>query len=368
MMHTRICHLTSVHPRHDTRIFIKEIPSLMKAGFSVCAVVADGKGNDSSKGFQIFDIGVPKNRLHRIFWNSQKVFKKALEINAEIYHFHDPELISVGVKLIKVGKKVIYDIHEDVPRDILTKYWIPTIILKRLIAYFYEMYENKSAKKFSYLFTATPFIKERFLKINKRCIDINNYPLLDELDSSSNIHRRGNKVCYIGGISEVRGIENIIDAIDKADIKLILAGEFESQPLRDNLIRKKGWINVDERGFVNRKEAALIMANSIAGFVLFHPVPNHFDALPNKIFEYMSARLPVIASNFPQWKEIIEESDCGICVNPLDSSAISKAIEFLKKNPEVAEKMGKNGRDAVLKKYNWGSEEKKLIDYYRKLL
>ena len=110
------------------------------------------------------------------------------------------------------------------------------------------------------------------------------------------------------------------------------------------------------------------MARSIAGMILFHPEPNHVDAQPNKMFEYMSAGMPVIASNFPLWREIMEGSECGICVDPLNSEEIAKAIQFIIKHPAKAEQMGKNGRRALVDRYNWEMEEKKLLGFYKKVL
>ena len=86
------------------------------------------------------------------------------------------------------------------------------------------------------------------------------------------------------------------------------------------------------------------------------------------MFEYMSAGLPVIASNFPKWKNIIDETNCGICVNPLDPNEIAKAIEFFLTNPEKAKEMGQNGRKLIEKKYNWSIEEKKLNAFYSSLV
>ena len=131
---------------------------------------------------------------------------------------------------------------------------------------------------------------------------------------------------------------------------------------------KKDWDIVNNYGYINRKETIQIMSKSKVGMVTFFPVPNHIDSQPNKMFEYMSAGIPVIGSYFPLWKEILEVNECGICVNPEDSDDISKAIKYLIENEDTAEQMGKNGREAVLEKYNWGIEEKKLINIYKLLI
>ena len=119
---------------------------------------------------------------------------------------------------------------------------------------------------------------------------------------------------------------------------------------------------------MGRNEVANVMSCSKAGIVIFHPLPNHIDAQPNKMFEYMSAGLPIISSNFVLWKEIVERNNCGICVNPLEPKEIAQSIEYIITHSNEAKEMGQNGKKAVLEKYNWGVEEKKLFEVYKGLM
>lgn len=294
------------------------------------------------------------------------VYRKALEIDADLYHFHDPELMPVGLILKKKGKKVIYDIHEDLPRALLSKRWINPFIRKPM-ACFFEIFENYASRKFDFLMTATPFITERFKKVNPNTVNINNYPLLGELQSSSfkNIIFKQKQVCYVGGLGLIRGIHQLLFAADSIEGKIRIAGPINPIEMEEQL---KTHSNIEYMGYLDRVEVKNLLGSSIAGIVTFLPEPNHINAQPNKMFEYMSAGIPVICSDFPLWRSIIEKHDCGICVDPENPEDIAKAINYLFANPQIAEQMGRNGRNAVETVFNWEQESEKLIEVYKKLI
>jgi glycosyltransferase involved in cell wall biosynthesis len=361
----KVCHITSVHKSNDVRIFHKECISLAENDFEVFLVVPNTESREQN-GVKIIGVEVKESsRIKRFLKTSKMIYKKALEINADVYHFHDPELIRFGIKLLKKGKKVIYDVHEDVPRQILEKYWIPSFF-RRLIASVFEKYENRAAKKMSYVITATPFIRDRFLKYNNNTNDIKNYPILQNYNKVEWSDKK-NLICYIGGIFKIRGIEEILKSLDNTQMGLSLAGLFSPPSLKKELENLKSWKKVIYHGFLGREEINNILSEAKIGIVTLHPTVNYIDALPVKLFEYMSAGIPVIASNFPLWKEIIEGNNCGICVNPLDVNEISEAINYLTENEDIAREMGLNGRKAVEEKYNWATEEKKLMIIYKKI-
>jgi len=359
-----ICHITTVHTRSDVRIFHKECNSLSKE-YKVHLIVADGKGDEVINDICIHDIGLRQSsRIKRAVIDSKKAFKKAINLDCNLYHIHDPELIKMGEKLKKNGKKVIYDTHEDLPRQIVGKPYINRF-LKPIIAFIIEQQEDTAARKFDYICSATPFIRDRFLKINPNTIDINNYPVLGELYSPD--VEKTNTFCYTGGITEERGIINIVSALENSDLKVVFAGPVDDEAYLSRMKDKAGWKNVSFLGFVNRKKVGEIMSSSIAGLVLFLPLPNHINAQPNKIFEYMSAGVPVIGSNFPLWKSIIEDNNCGLCVDPENPQEIAEAMDYLRNNPELANEMGENGKKTVVDIYNWANEEKKLFEVYKSI-
>ena len=365
----KIVHLTSVHPRYDIRIFQKECLSLSMAGYDVTLIVADGKGNEIKNKINIIDVAnaLAKSRLVRIFKFPGMVYEAALKLDGDVYHFHDPELIPVGLKLKRAGRKVIYDIHEDLPRQTLTKDYIPKLFRVPL-ATVLEYYEDRSVKKFNAAVTATPFINQRFLKLNHKSVNINNFPITSELVLSNSADEKENAVCYVGGISRLRGVKQLIEATALANVKLYLAGSFSESDFEQEVKQLPAWKNVIECGQLNRKEVAAVMAKCICGVVTFLPAPNHCNAQPNKMFEYMSASLPVLCSDFPLWREIIKDNGCGVCVDPALPAAIAEGIKRIAGDAIAMVGMGRNGQAAVKEKYNWEAESVKLIDLYNNLV
>ena len=366
MICNKICILTSVHPLFDTRIFHKEAKSLLKAGYNVSLIARHVKA-ETVEGIRIIPLLKPKNRLERMTKIVWSVYQKALDLDADIYHFHDPELIPVGLLLKLHGKRVIYDVHEDVPRQNLSKPYIH-VAFRKPISMMIGALEAFSARRFDGVVTATPFINRRFARLGANAVNVNNYPLASELYAAENRWKNKEKaVCYVGGIARIRGAFEMVEAIGKAGYKLILAGDFEPG-LESQLKQMPGWRKVDALGFVDREGVRTAAARSMGGLVVLHPTINYIDALPVKMFEYMSAGIPVIASNFPLWSEVIEGAECGICVDPLNPEEIAGAIKWIIEHPAEARLMGKNGRRAVEERYNWQNEERKLFDLYQELI
>lgn len=366
----RVAHLTTVHKRNDIRIFKKECSSLSRHGWEVSLIVADGKGNETESGVRIYDVGKSHGRLSRMATAPIRVLRRALALDAAVYHFHDPELIPAALILRWKGKQVIYDVHEDVPRQILSKHWIqPT--LRASVAKAFEWLEDFSARRFSAIVTATPHIADRFSLLNPHCLAINNFPLQEEIDLGINyrppMRDRKANICYVGGITRMRGAVQMVQAMDHVDATLILAGPMESKGLEDQLRGMSGWAKVDYRGEVDRAGVRAIFNESRLGLLPFLPVPNHTSAQPNKMFEYMSAGIPFVASDFPLWRSILADADVALLANPEDPHSLASAVNQLLTNPARCQQMGQNGLDLVTTSYSWASEEKKLFHLYGQL-
>ena len=166
MKKNKVCHITSAHPDGDVRIFHKECVSLAAEGYDVSLVIPNTESRIESGVNIVSFVYKPSSRLSRFTKSVNLAYKKALELDADIYHLHDPELLRIAAKLKNKGKKVIYDAHEDLPRQILSKKYLKPIV-RKLISSRIEKYENKVVKKLDAIVTATPYIRDRFLKVNK---------------------------------------------------------------------------------------------------------------------------------------------------------------------------------------------------------
>ena len=183
---------------------------------------------------------------------------------------------------------------------------------------------------------------------------------------------RENRLTYIGVISEGRGLTKILKTLDELpselSIRLSLAGYFSPDDYHDELTKMNGWNIVDYVGLANRDEVARLLSVARIGLLLLHPLPNHLESQPVKLFEYMAAGLPVIASDFPLWRKIIGSEECGLLVDPLNVDELVNAVVWLLEHPSEAKEMGERGKQAIIDKYSWDRESEKLISLYARIL
>jgi glycosyltransferase involved in cell wall biosynthesis len=365
----RVVHLTTVHPRDDIRIFRKECVSLAQAGYEVVQVVADGLGDATVQAVRIVDVGPrPAQRLARMRDLPARAFTAVQALRPALLHFHDPELLPLAAKLARSGLPVVYDAHEDVPRQILTKQWIAKP-LRGPISRAFEVYENHQVKKLAAVVAATPHIAQRFAAVARRSVNVSNFPFLDELSPPAALVPREQAVCYVGGIMRTRGALTMLQALALLPgVRLLLAGRFEDAALEVELRAHPAWAQVDYLGQIGRDEVRAVLARASAGLVTLLPMPSYVDSLPIKMFEYMSAELPVVASDFPLWRGIVQARGCGLCVDPNDAQAIAQAIRSLLAEPARIRAMGQAGRAAVLTHYNWPQAQAQLLKLYAELL
>jgi glycosyltransferase involved in cell wall biosynthesis len=283
-------------------------------------------------------------------------------------HLHDPELLPLGATLAREGLPVVYDAHEDVPRQILTKQWI-LAALRPGIARAFEVYENRQVRQLAAVSAATPHIAERFAQVARLAVNVGNYPFEDELAPAAGARPRERMVCYVGGLMRTRGLLQMVRAVALVPgLRLVLCGRFEDAALEAAVRAEPGWGRVQWLGQVGREPVREVMARASAGLVTLLPMPSYLDALPIKMFEYMSAGLPVVASDFPLWRGIVQRHRCGVVVDPADPAAIAAAIGSILDDPARAQAMGEAGRAAVLTAYRWPVAERELLALYDRLI
>lgn len=367
----KVCHMTSAHAPGDTRIFHKECTSLAKAGYEVYLVQRGESGEEN--GVHIVGVGQPiGGRLSRMTTFANKVYEAALALDADLYHFHDPELMLYGLKLKRRGKKVIFDSHENNSVQMRKKPYLPAWCSK-LLAKSYTVLENYALKKLDgAIFPCTIGGKNPF---QGKCIHtalVDNSVELevfyDHYDPE--VSKTEGLVCHVGSLTHSRGITANILAAHMADCKLVLAGKFSPSQYEEKLRSMPDFSCVDYRGFLAREEILSLLQESQIGLCTLLDVGQYWKAenLATKIGEYLSMGLPVIMNASPFNLKFVERWHCGICVNPENVEEIASGIRYLLDHPEEARQMGENGRRAVKEEFNWGIEEKKLLALYEEIL
>lgn len=374
-MSVRVCHVTSVHPADDVRIFHRECVSIAhRRGeegeycyevYLVAPNVADGE----REGVKLRGVELPNGRLQRQLF-LDRVFRRAMEVDAMVYHLHDPELLDMGLRLKRHGKRVIFDSHEDVPGQLLTKEYLP-VWSRKPISRLYAMVEQERLKRYDAVVTVTPSIAERLRRVNRNCVMVTNYPVyVDTPHQWTECEER--YVCFAGGVDERYMHENIIESLRYTGARYLLAGRCFIASYWQRLQSMEMWKRVEYLGVLPPERVSEVYQRADVGLVLLDYSPNvgyHKGTLGVlKLFEYMMAGIPVVATDFELWKEIVEGEDCGVCVNPHDVQAIAKAVNYLIDNPDRARQMGENGRRAVRDKYNWATQEQVLYSLYDALI
>lgn len=364
----KILHLTSVHTIRDPRIFHKECKSLAALGHDV-ALIAPHDRAEVIDGVRIVPVAKASGRLQRMLLTGLRVLRAARRERGDVCHFHDPELMWVGILLKLGGTKVVYDVHEDVPKQIMGKHWIPEAV-RPLISRAVWLVEQATARIIDGIVAATPSIAEKFPAAKTTVVQ--NFP------EAAFAHRdghetpwpqRGDAFVYTGGLMAIQGAREMAQAFDLLPEGMTgtVAGTFHPPELEAEVAALPGWRRVRFQGQVPRPEVVAAMRNARAGVVLNHPTVNYVDAYPTKMFEYMASGLPVVCSNFPLWEGIVRDAECGIAVDPRDPQAIAAALRSLADDPERAQRLGENGRRAIAERYNWETELGKLEALYERI-
>jgi glycosyltransferase involved in cell wall biosynthesis len=370
----RACVLTTVHIYNDNRIFFKQIPTLLRAGYQVTYIAPCPPEVSYLKGIDLIPLPqIPRSR-RPLNWG--RALGAALQTRADIFHFHDPELIGVGLLLkLLTHRPVVYDIHENYPQVMLNRLWIPAGF-RPAVAKGMNLLEWLAARIFDGVVVANEPTYGRFQRANRRPVLVRNFVDLhsfDEAQESAPLKLEAPYFIYSGLLSRDRGALDCLAAFERLsgerkDAGLVLVGRLDdADPSVANLshrLPREAYL-LPEQPF---RRLPPLLKGARAGMVTLYPTPNYLEILPTKLLEYMAASIPVIAYNLPLVRPIVEEASCGLLVEPGDIEQMAKAMAHILNHPTEAREMGRRGREAVVERYSWEREGKKLIGLYRGLL
>jgi glycosyltransferase involved in cell wall biosynthesis len=345
-----------------------ECRSLAAHGYDV-ALIACHDSDEISDGVRIVAIKKPTNRLVRFGVTTFRVMIAALsQKDIRLYHIHDPELLPVGTLLRLLGRTVVYDMHENVPKDISDKHWLPRWI-RPLVSVTASVFERLFLRSMPIVFAETSY-RDDYPFVRTHCT-VRNMPFIFAAGKRSLTPTVG----YMGSVSRDRGIDTIFDAIEllarrNCPITFECVGEISTELSNELAIeeRELAPATVNLHGYLPPRYGWKIISHCHIGLAILKPRPNFVGSYPTKMFEYMSFGIPVIVSNFPYYREIVETHRCGLCIDPHSPEALADAIQWLQSCPEEAAAMGRRGRAAVENEFNWDSEFGKLREFYSTLL
>jgi len=372
----KIVHITSAHPPFDRRIFYKQVASLKKLNYEVHLIAASNQHQSGLvDGVHFHIVKKTENRLTRIIANGFRVFAQALYIKANVFHFHDPELIPWFFILKALGRKVVMDVHENYPAQFKGKKWIFQPF-RQILSFSILNLEQIASKVFDGIVVVDNPLAERFRKYSNSnpIVVANNYPILNKTITSYNLTLEkytASRILFIGGINIARCAEEFIRALENIntiEYEALIGGNENNQEMLSSLSSQKGWKYAKFIGSVPMDEIDLLMLSSSISINLYSNIPNHRGNRSNRLFEAMAAGLPVIVSNFGEVRDFVDELQCGLAVDPINPVEISEAIKTLLLNPEYAMELGLNGRKAVFKNYRWSSEFNKIDNLYKQIV
>lgn len=366
-----IVHATTVHPRKDTRIFFKECISIAKnTNYSIALWVRDGRPPEIHSNVKIENLGTaPKNRVDRFISGIASLATKSIVRKPDLIHIHDPELVTLIPLWITVGIDVIFDMHENIPKDISSKHYLSKS-QKAIIFVLYRIFE-----RILILSTAVICAENSYAQYYpwlKRKATILNYPRIASIPSKARIQKY--TFGYLGSVSHNRGIISATKAIKRlrgtgVPATFLCIGPIDPKvqvaPLFSEAVHE-GWLEAPGR--IQADKAWPLIAQCRIGLAILDNEDNFTTSYPTKIFEYMAIGIPIIASDFPLYKETVDRAQCGITVSPDSEKEIFDAMRLLATNETIASELGNNGRLSVSSHYSWESEEEKLNSLYEGLI
>lgn len=357
----RVAHLTSVHARYDSRIFWKQCRSLAAAGHDVTLVVADGLPDELRDGVKIAGVARSSGRLGRMWHSARNVLETALALDCDLYHIHDPELLTIARKLKRKGKRVVFDAHEDLTVQILQKPYLPRV-LRGLVSKVYHSYEQSTVGEMDGVITATSGLMPNYVAVARNREVVENFAIFANYPARQLDFTRL-RILHAGALTAARGLNNMLrlaSALRESD-RLVLAGRLEPTTPLSTLSP------AEYLGVVPHDQLAEEYGKANVGVILYNPCGQYHMATAIKLYEYMAASMPVLVPDHGEWPEFVRSRACGVAVNVEDVEAQLEALEWMRANPEDAARMGRNGRLYAEENASWESAFRRLEGFYQKV-
>lgn len=367
-----VIHLTTVHPRSDPRIRYKEAESSARRyPGGVALFVMDGVGDEhvENSSLQIEDLGKPsRRRLGRAIFGNWRAFRRVRKASPAIVHFHDPELIPAALLLKLAGIKVIYDIHEDVPKQVLGKTYIKPALLRRLSSSVIRSLERFAVNRFDAAVVVVESIARRFPE--DKTVLVRNFPRADIMKRSEGVSEDSSKfiINYSGSLTRARGIVDLVKAMeflpDHAELQLF--GKWHPATLQDECKALPGWSKCRFLGRVSHETVVHHMQKAHLGVHLTHDIPNYIGGLATKVFEYLSLGVPVLTTETGDRREIY--GDLVSYTEPENPEATAEAIRGILDDYERVSNRAQENVPRVREIYSWENEAARLLELYDRLL
>jgi glycosyltransferase involved in cell wall biosynthesis len=366
----KVAHITLAHRPFDVRVFHKECRTLAAAGYDVHLAVPEAPlGRRDGIAFHRIERGGSERGLHGWIARLGNTLQVARALNADLYHLHDPELIPVGLALKGSGARVVYDAHEDAPIEAwsinrgrpVRRVILPTTWWTLLGA---------SGLVFDGFVAATSRIARSLP--TARTIEVRNYPRLEMWEAKPHPASRCNDLIFAGLLSETRGAMEMLDAVAALDprhgIRLKLFGTIASEALAVRMRNHPAWPSTDYAGHRPWLDVLDAYRRSLAGFLLYQPTPEQRWCMPVKLFEFLLAALPVIASDIPFWRELLDGNPSVHFVDATDPNCIAASIAWILSHPEESARRAHEGARLARERFDWEPEGQRLVALYDRLL
>lgn len=372
----KVCIFAPVHVYTDIRVYQKEAKTIASAGYSVVLIARAAKEREAAEERgQLRIEGVPRYRSRfQRFLMQPLMLKSIWRTRASIVHLHNPDTLLLGFLLKLMGKKVIYDTHEDFTKRILMREWIPAM-LRKAVAKAVGRLEAWAGRVFDASIATQVDVARR---LGAKSVVIENAPisqgeLIENAYSLSEAIQKTEvfRAVYVGTIGRTRGLLQMVKAMEYVNqlfpARLWLIGPVHDQAAMEEVRDRVGWMYVDYLGVLSQEMAFAYMIQSDVGLITIQDIGDHAKTSPNKIYEYQRFGIPFIASDFAVWREKVGHVGSGVFVNQEDPLEIAQVMTFLHDHPEQAKEMGQRGVEFTVNEYNWEKEAEKLIRLYQSL-